>query len=140
TTIREGADRAPAAMRLSAPADLQVEEAALTGESLPVSKDASLILEPNTPLAERNNLAFMGTRVARGRARGVVCNTGIHTELGSIAGLLAEVEETDTPLQEQLDRFGRDIVIGCVAVSAIVFLAGWWFRRYAPREMFLVPG
>src|SRR5262249_31614130 len=131
-------DRVAADMRLISTADLEVEEAALTGESVPVAKDARLKLEPATPLADRVNMAFMGTRVARGRARGVVCNTGLHTELGSIAGLLAEVEETDTPLQEQLDRFGRDIVIGCVAVSAIVFLAGWWFGGYAPREMFLV--
>jgi len=131
-------DKVAADMRLIGSADLEIEEASLTGESTAVAKDSALKLDPATALADRVNMAFMGTRVARGRGRGVVCNTGIHTELGSIAGMLADVEEMDTPLQEQLDRFGRDIVIGCVAVSAIVFLAGWVFGGYAPREMFLV--
>ena len=131
-------DRVAADMRLILTADLEIEEASLTGESVPVAKDAAMKLDPATPLADRVNMAFMGTRIARGRGRGVVCNTGLHSELGSIAGMLADVEESDTPLQEQLDRFGRDIVIGCVVVSAIVFVAGWLFGGYAPREMFLV--
>jgi Ca2+-transporting ATPase len=135
--LEEG-DMVAADMRLVAAADLEIEEAALTGESVPVSKDATLVLEPGVALADRMNMAFMGTRVSRGRARGIVCNTGMHTELGSIAGMLATVEEESTPLQEQLERFGRDIVIGCVAVSAIVFIAGWLLGGYHPREMFLV--
>jgi P-type Ca2+ transporter type 2C len=135
--LEEG-DKVAADMRLVSTADLDVEEAALTGESVPVTKDATLTLEPGTALADRLNMAFMGTRVARGRGRGIVCNTGLHTELGSIAGMLADVKEEDTPLQEQLGRFGRDIVIGCVIVSAVVFVAGWLLGGYAPREMFLV--
>ncbi len=135
--LEEG-DKVAADMRLATAADLEIEEAALTGESVPVSKDGSLVLDPAVGLADRVNMAFMGTRVARGRGRGIVCNTGMHTELGSIAGMLADVEEEDTPLQHQLARFGRDIVIGCVVVSAIVFVAGWVFGGYAAREMFLV--
>src|SRR5262249_57164349 len=121
-----------------APADRDRAEGQLPGGAPRIPRAAALRLDRAAPLADRVTMASMGTRVARGRGRGVVCNTGLHTELGSIAGMLADVEETDTPLQEQLDRFGRDIVIGCVAVSAIVFLAGWWFGGYAPREMFLV--
>ncbi|MBI5482653.1 MAG: HAD-IC family P-type ATPase [Deltaproteobacteria bacterium] len=80
----------------------------------------------------------MGTRVTRGRARAVVVSTGMHTELGSIAGMLATVEDEQTPLQRQLARFGKDIVIGCIVISAIVFLAGWLAAGQRPREMFLV--
>src|SRR5207247_1030404 len=135
--LSEG-DRVAADMRLVSTADLDIEEAALTGESSPVTKDAALVLDPAIPLADRVNMVFMGTRVTRGRGRGIVCNTGIHTELGAIAGMLADVEEEDTPLEAQLERFGRDIVIGCIAVSAIVFAAGWLLGGYHPREMFLV--
>ena len=69
-------------------------------------------------------MAFMGTRVSRGRARGIVANTGIYTELGAIAGMLARVEPEDTPLEQDLERFGQRVVLGCIAVSALVFAAG----------------
>jgi Ca2+-transporting ATPase len=136
--LLEEGDKVAADLRLISAADLDVEEAALTGESMPVTKDATLVLKPGTPLADRVNMTFMGTRVSRGRARGVVVNTGMHTELGAIAGMLAAVEEEQTPLQEQLEKFGKEIVIGCVVVSAIVFLAGWLAADHPPREMFLV--
>ncbi len=136
--LLEEGDKVAADLRLLRAADLEVEEAALTGESVPVTKDATLILGPSVGLADRVNMAFMGTRVTRGRARGVVVNTGMFTELGSIAGMLADVEEEQTPLQEQLEKFGKDIVIGCIVVSAIVFLAGWLAAGESPRSMFLV--
>jgi Ca2+-transporting ATPase len=136
--LLEEGDKVAADVRLAVTHDLDVEEAALTGESVPVSKDASIALGPETALADRINMAYMGTRVTRGRARGVVCNTGMHTELGAIAGMLAEVEDEDTPLQQQLDAFGKQIVIGCVVVSAIVFGAGWFFADQSARQMFLV--
>ena len=131
-------DKVPADLRLVSATDLEIEEATLTGESVPVSKDPMIMLEPGAPLAEQASMAFMGTRVTRGRAKGVVVNTGMHTELGSIAGMLSKVEEEQTPLQKQLERFGKDIVIGCIAVSAIVFVAGWLAAGQRPREMFLV--
>jgi P-type Ca2+ transporter type 2C len=135
--LQEG-DKIPADLRLLSAADLEVEEAALTGESLPVAKDAMSEVEPGAALADRVTMAFMGTRVTRGRARALVVSTGMHTELGSIAGMLAKVSEEPTPLQRQLERFGKDIVIGCVLVSAIVFVAGWLAAGQRPREMFLV--
>jgi Ca2+-transporting ATPase len=136
--LLEEGDKVAADLRLIRAADLEIEEAALTGESVPVAKDATLALDASTALADRINMAYMGTRVTRGRARGLVCNTGMHTELGAIAGLLAEVEDEDTPLQQQLDKFGKDIVIGCVVISAIVFAAGWLFADQSARQMFLV--
>ncbi len=136
--LLEEGDKVPADLRLVSSADLEIEEAALTGESVPVSKDAALELEPATGLADRVNMTYMGTKVTRGRARGIVCNTGMHTELGSIAGMLALVEDEDTPLQQQLDRFGKQIVIGCIVISAVVFGAGWLFAGQSARQMFLV--
>jgi Ca2+-transporting ATPase len=143
--LLEEGDKVAADMRLITAHDLAVEEAALTGESVPVEKQATdldpskpIILDPGTPLAERVNMTFMGTRVARGRARAIVCNTSMKTELGAIAGMLAEVEEEDTPLQQQLDKFGKQIVIGCIIVSAIVFVAGWLAAGQSVRTMFLV--
>jgi len=136
--LLEEGDKIPADLRLLVTRDLEVEEAALTGESMPVAKDASIVLDPATALADRVNMAFMGTQVSRGRGRGVVCNSGMHTELGSIAGMLAQVEEEQTPLKEQLERFGKQIVLGCIAISAIVFVFGWLVGGYHPREMFLV--
>src|SRR5262249_49537156 len=135
--LREG-DKVPAHLRLLATPDLEVEEAALTGESMPVAKDASIVPHPATAPARPGEIACLGPRGSRARGRGVVCNSGMHTELGSIAGMLAQVEEEQTPLKEQLERFGKQIVLGCIAISAIVFVFGWLVGGYHPREMFLV--
>src|SRR5262249_58303572 len=125
--------------------DLEVEGAALTGGSQAVRKGAALQLEAATPLAERINMAFMGTQVARGRAHGFVVATGMRTELGSIAGMLAEVQDEETPLEADLERFGKRVVIGCVVISLVVFLVGmavaWSHHRdlgAEARELFLV--
>ncbi len=136
--LLEEGDRVAADVRLVSARDLEVEEAALTGESLPVSKDATAELPAETPLAERCTMAFMGTRVARGRGCGIVSNTGVHTELGAIAGMLARVKPEETPLEKDLERFGQRVVIGCVAISVIVFVAGKVFTHQSARELFLV--
>jgi P-type Ca2+ transporter type 2C len=136
--LLEEGDKVPADMRLITSTDLEIEEAALTGESVPVGKDATLTLDPGVGLADRVCMTFMGTKVSRGRGKALVCNTGMHTELGSIAGMLADVVEEDTPLQEQLEKFGKTIVIGCIIISAIVFAVGWLIAGHKPREMFLV--
>jgi len=136
--LLEDGDRIPADVRLLESHDLETEEAALTGESMPVAKDASSPCDVDTPLAKRKTMVFMGTRIARGRARGVVANTGTHTELGKIAGMLARVEPEETPLEKDLDAFGKRVVIGCVVISALVFAAGFLMKTGTPRELFLV--
>jgi Ca2+-transporting ATPase len=136
--LLEDGDRIPADVRLLESHDLETEEAALTGESMPVAKDAKSSVELDCPLAERKTMVFMGTRVARGRARGIVANTGTHTELGKIAGMLARVEPEETPLEKDLDAFGKRVVIGCVVISALVFAAGFLMKTGTPRELFLV--
>ncbi|MEO6951456.1 MAG: cation-translocating P-type ATPase [Polyangia bacterium] len=134
----EDGDRIGADVRLISGHDLEVEEAALTGESVPVSKEAEVQLERGTALAERRTMLFLGTKVARGRGRGIVANTGVHTELGAIAGMLARVKPEKTPLEKALDAFGKRVVIGCIVISALVFVAGMALSHQTARELFLV--
>ncbi len=136
--LLEEGDRIPADARLIAAHDLEVEEAALTGEAIPVTKSISVAIDSEAPLAERKNMVYMGTRVARGRAQGIVANTAMYTELGQIAGMLASVEREETPLEADLERFGKRVVLGCIAISALVFAIGLWLGHESPRELFLV--
>jgi len=135
-TLEEG-DKVPADVRLSRGFDLEAGESALTGESFPVTKFADGILDADTPLADRTNMAFMGTSIVRGRGAGMVINTGMHTEIGNIAGMLASLPPQDTPLQKSLNRFGKTVVIACVAVCAVVFLIGFLKGIQPVRELFL---
>ncbi|GAB4573512.1 MAG: calcium-transporting P-type ATPase, PMR1-type [Anaerolineae bacterium] len=131
----EAGDQIPADGRLIEAANLQIEEAALTGESLPVEKDTHPV-EGNAPLAERHNMVFMGTAVAYGRGEFVVTATGLKTELGNIAALLQGVEESKTPLQERLEQLGKILAIAAGVLVAIVFLAGV-LRGNPVQEMLL---
>ena len=112
----------PADLRLLEAVNLRVEEASLTGESLPVQKNAATVLEKNVPLGDRKNTAFMGTVVNYGRGRGVVTSTGMHTQLGLIATMLQNVETEETPLQRRLDQLGRLLSIGSLILVAVVFI------------------
>ena len=112
----------PADLRLLEAINLRVEEASLTGESLPVQKNAASVLEKNVPLGDRKNTAFMGTLVNYGRGRGVVTSTGMHTQLGLIATMLQNVEAEETPLQRRLDQLGRSLSIGSLILVALVFI------------------
>jgi Ca2+-transporting ATPase len=112
----------PADLRLLEAVNLRVEEASLTGESLPVQKNAATVLEKNVPLGDRKNTAFMGTVVNYGRGRGVVTSTGMNTQLGLIATMLQSVETEETPLQRRLDQLGRTLSIGSLILVAVVFI------------------
>ena len=103
---------------------MRVEEAALTGESLPVEKDAELVLPESTPLADRRNMAYTSTVLANGQGRGVVVATGMETEIGRIAGMLQTYDRTPTPLQLQLAKLGRTLVIICLVLVGVIFLLG----------------
>jgi Ca2+-transporting ATPase len=118
----EAGNYIPADVRLLEAVNLRVEEASLTGESLPVQKSAASVLDRDVPLGDRKNTAFMGTLVSYGRGRGVVVSTGMHTQLGLIAEMLQQVEEEETPLQRRLDQLGRTLSIGSLALVAIVFI------------------
>ncbi|WP_135304718.1 calcium-translocating P-type ATPase, PMCA-type [Haloarcula amylovorans] len=115
----EGGDVVPADCRLVDTTGFEIDEAALTGESAPVSKDPSPV-DAGTPLAERTPMAYKGTNVTRGRAVAVVTGTGDDTEVGAIALELAGTEETETPLQSELDSLGRTLGLGVVILAALV--------------------
>ncbi len=120
----EAGNYVPADVRLVEAVNLRVEEAALTGESLPVEKNAAVVLEKDIPIGDRRNTAFMGTLVSYGRGRGVVVNTGMQTQLGLIAGMLQSVEQEETPLQRRLDQLGKLLGWGALAICALVFVIG----------------
>jgi len=135
--LLEAGNYIPADMRLVESANLRIEEAALTGESVPVDKDADLVLGPDTHLGERENMAYSGTLVSYGRGKGLVVATGMKTEIGQIAELLQSVEIEATPLQRKLDQLGKVLGWAALAVSGLVFLLGW-ARGIEPLEIFLV--
>jgi len=118
----ETGNHVPADVRLLEAVNLQVDEASLTGESLPVLKNAAMKLEKNIPLGDRRNTAFMGTTVTYGRGRGVVVGTGMRTQLGLIAEMLQQVGEEETPLQRRLDQLGKVLGWGALAVCGLVFV------------------
>jgi Ca2+-transporting ATPase len=120
----ESGNYVPADVRLVDAVNLQVEEAALTGESVPVSKTAAAVIAPDASLGDRKNTAFMGTVVTYGRGRGVVVGTGMRTQLGMIANMLQSVESEATPLQQRLDQLGKTLGWGSLAVCGMVFLVG----------------
>jgi Ca2+-transporting ATPase len=118
----EAGNHIPADLRLLEAVNLQVEEAALTGESLPVHKNAAMKLEANIPLGDRKNTAFMATTVTYGRGRGVVIGTGMRSQLGLIARMLEGVDAEETPLQKRLDQLGKTLGWGALAICGIVFV------------------
>lgn len=122
--LLEAGNIVPADVRLIESVNLKVDEASLTGESLPVSKEASLILEPDAGLGDRRNCAYMSTMVTYGRGVAVVTATGMQTEIGHIAEMIQEVEEEETPLQRKLDEVGRTLGIAALAICGLVFLIG----------------
>lgn len=117
----EAGDNVPADARLIEAFSVTVQEASLTGESVPVSKDASMTIPENTALSNRKNSVFMGTLVANGKATAVVTGTGMQTELGSIAGMLRHWESEPTPLQKRLAELGRVLVIVCLVLVGVIF-------------------
>ena len=122
--VIEAGNYIPADMRLIESVNLKVEEASLTGESVPVDKNASVVLDKEIPLGDRKNSAFMSTLVTYGRGKGLVTSTGMHTQLGLIAEMLQSYEEEETPLQQKLDQLGKTLGIVCLTVCGIIFVYG----------------
>jgi Ca2+-transporting ATPase len=133
----EAGNYIPADLRLLEAMNLRIEEAALTGESVPVEKSAARIEQSDIPLGDRTNTAFMGTLVSYGRGNGIVVNTGMRTQIGLIAKMLQAVEEEPTPLQIRLDQLGRTLGIAALIICAMVFVVGF-IRGHEPLDMFLI--
>lgn len=114
----------PADIRLLEAVNLSIDEASLTGESVPVNKDAGGNLQTDIPLGDRKNSAFSGTTVTYGRGKGIVTSTGMHTQLGLIATMLQSVDQEQTPLQKRLDELGKTLGIAALIVCGLVFVIG----------------
>lgn len=128
-------DRISADARLLEAVNLKTNEASLTGESLPVSKNAKDLLTPDALLSDRDNMVFSGCTVDHGRGRAVVTATGMLTQLGNIARMV-QSEDEDTPLQKKLDRLGKQLGAMVLGVCAFIFAVGY-LRGVAAEEMFL---
>lgn len=133
--LEEG-DRVPADLRLLKTSSLEIEESALTGESLPVLKMAGAMPGYGLSPGDASNMAYLGTVVTRGRGRGVVVHTGMATEMGQIAGMIQEAEREETPLQHRLAQLGRWLVAFCLIICAVVTVLGI-MRGEVPYQMFL---
>lgn len=120
----EAGDAVPADAHLLEAVALRIDEASLTGESSPVRKDSGWVGLPETPLADRRNMIFLGTAAVGGRATAVITATGRDTELGRIGALIASAKKEPTPLEAMLDRFGRRVLVGCLVLSALLLVWG----------------
>jgi Ca2+-transporting ATPase len=134
--LLEAGDLIPADLRLVEAVQLKADEAALTGESVPVDKHTDPLDDPKLPLGDRRNMAYKGTLMTYGRGIGVVIGTGLHTELGQIALLLHQDEEIKTPLQQRLAVFGRRLALVVLAICVVLFVVGV-LRGEPPVLMFL---
>lgn len=122
-------DMVPADLRLIDSANLKVQEASLTGESVPSEKEAEDLLPEDCPLGDRSNMAYTSAIVTYGRATGVVVATGMYTEVGNIAGMLDNQDDTDTPLKRKLNAVGKTLTIVGLIVCVLIFAIGAFYQR-----------
>ncbi|MBN2033746.1 MAG: cation-translocating P-type ATPase [Deltaproteobacteria bacterium] len=120
--VFEAGNYVPADMRLVESINLKIEEASLTGESVPVDKNANIVVDKESPIGDRKNSAFMGTMVTYGRGKGIVTGTGMHTQMGLIAEMLQSYETESTPLQLKLDQLAKVLGILCLIVCGVIFV------------------
>ena len=137
--LLEAGDVVPADLRLNLARSLKIEESALTGESVPVEKDAvTLSGDKDIALGDRVNMAYSNTNVTYGRGEGIVVGTGMTTEVGKIATMLNDADETDTPLKHNLNQLGKTLTIMILAICVIVFIVGVLKANPADRNSTLM--
>lgn len=134
--ILEAGDMVPADARLISGNTIKTDESALTGESVPVSKDASLRIKEEAQAADMKNMVFSSTYVTYGKGRAVVTATGMDTEVGKIAAMIAKDEKNETPLQKRLDGTGKILGLSAIGICALIFIIGV-IRKYGAFEMFM---
>ena len=134
--ILETGDYVPADVYLLESVNLKIDESALTGESVPVEKNSNIAIEEGVPLGDRFNMAYMSTIVTYGRGKSVVVGTGMETEIGHIANMLNQSTEEKTPLQKNLEGFGKILGIICIVVAVVIFILGT-LQKMPPLEIFM---
>jgi len=134
--ILEAGDRIPADARLLDAVTLKIDEAPLTGESNPVTKSTEVLVE-ETPLAERENMVFMGTHTTFGRGKAVIMATGMETEFGKIAAMVQEVEADESPLRKRVEHLGRQLGLISLLLSIWIFVIGILVHKTSITEMFM---
>ena len=130
-------DLVPADARLIEASNFKVEESSLTGESVPVEKDADKTFKENSPIADQKNMVFSTGTVTAGHALAVVVATGMNTQVGKIAGMIISEETAQTPLQIKLDKIGKILGVGAIAICAVIFVLGV-IEQSDPLEMFMI--
>ena len=134
--LLEAGNFVPADCRLINSSNLKIEESSLTGETVPVDKDANVLLNENTPIGDTINMAFANTIVVNGHAEGIVTETGMHTKVGKIANMIINNESPETPIQKKLGEVGKTLGIGCLVICAFIFVIGV-LKKIPPIEMFM---
>ena len=135
--VLQTGDLVPADIRLIKTVELRAEESALTGESVPVEKEAEALCRREAPLGERKNMVFASTGIAAGAGVGIVTATGMDTAVGKIAHMLDREQAPQTPLQQKLKQTGRVLGIGVLAICGVIFALGL-LQKTPPLEMFLI--
>ena len=136
--LLEAGDVVPADMRLLEAAPLKIEEAALTGESVPVEKDITETVAADAGIGDRVNMGYQNSNVTYGRGTGVVTNTGMYTEVGKIADMLANADESQTPLKQSLEQLSKSLTYLIVAIALVTFLVSVFIRGEQPLEGLMV--
>ena len=136
--LLEAGDVVPADMRLLEAASLKIEEAALTGESVPVEKDITETVAADAGIGDRVNMGYQNSNVTYGRGTGVVTNTGMYTEVGKIADMLANADESQTPLKQSLEQLSKTLTYLIIAIALVTFLVSVFIRGEQPLEGLMV--
>lgn len=136
--LLEAGDVVPADIRLIEAASLKIEEAALTGESVPVEKDITETVEAEAGIGDRVNMCYQNSNVTYGRGTGVVTNTGMYTEVGKIADMLANADESQTPLKQSLEQLSKTLTYLIIAIALVTFLVSVFIRGEQPLEGLMV--
>ena len=134
--LLEAGNYVPADCRLINSYNLKVEESSLTGETVPVTKDAEVLLDSKTPIGDNLNMAFANTIVVNGHAEAIVTETGMNTKVGQIAKMIITNEAPETPIQRKLGEVGKTLGIACLCICAFIFVIGI-LKKIEPVEMFM---
>lgn len=134
--LLEAGNFVPADCRLIKSSNLKIEESSLTGETVPVEKNADILLDEKTPIGDTLNMAFATTIVVNGHAEAIVTDIGMNTKVGQIAKMIITNESPETPLQKKLGEVGKTLGMGCLAICAVIFLIGI-LKKIKPIEMFM---